>query len=75
MTLVTRNARRRGWGKSDPEFFVDRQTMGAAVAEVMVNKPEHVESVEQDVIVVVNLERTVQEENCFYAVGPSETKV
>src|SRR5580692_7944776 len=53
----------------DPELLVDRQAVGAAVAEVVVDEPENVERVEQHVVVIVKLEGAVQEENCFHAVG------
>ncbi|MGB7750661.1 MAG: hypothetical protein WCF88_03845, partial [Candidatus Acidiferrales bacterium] len=54
--------------QSDPKFFVDLQAVGAAVAEVVVDEPENVEGVEQHVVVVVKLERTIQEENRLHPV-------
>src|ERR1700733_16226162 len=55
--------------RSDPEFLVDLQAVGAAVVEVMVDEPENVEGVEQHVVVIVKFEGAIQKENCFHAVG------
>src|SRR5271154_2737701 len=57
---------RRG---SDPETFVELEAVFATVADVVVDEPENVESFQQIVVVVAELERTIHEEHGLHAVG------
>ena len=55
--------------QSNPELLIDFQAMLAAVAHVMIDEPEHIQSFEQIVLIVVELKRSIQIEERLHAVG------
>jgi hypothetical protein len=70
--VARENALKRGRGllpnaASNPQLFVDRQTVLPAVAHVVVDEPEHVQRVAHLSLLVEEFERAVQPEERLHA--------